>query len=840
MPLIRIITRENKFYIRSIGLKGSDGVGVPSGGETNQVLAKASDNDFDTEWVVPSGGGAVTSVNSKTGAVVIDKADVGLGNVDNTSDANKPISSATQTALNTKEDSFSKGNIVAGLNVTLDGTLTNRLVGSGNITINASAAGGQVDSITGGTGIDIDNTDPTAPEVALDSASIASLALADSAIQGLTDLGLTATATELNYVDGVTSAIQTQLNAKENVAKLTPIEVSVATAAGTAAKVGTTTGGSYSPTAGDILSVTFSNANTANNPTLNIDSSGAVSILLGNLNPTAVGLAGTKVMMWYDGTAYQLFGSQRNSDANTTYAEITTAEIDAGTASTLRSISGRRSQYILDKAVQLTGDQSVDGVKTFTSSPVVPEPTTDLQAATKKYVDDNSGLQAVVDDPSPELGGDLQIPDETKLLFLGDAEDSYIKHDSANFADGELIFHTENTGNQFVFNFTHGFSLYSNTEEDGSGDTYAPYIVSFNENLELMGGDDGITLKTYAGTDADVIVDPDGTGKLLIQYLNPEQLIATTVNMELVSLDTSTYPSLTEMTYLKGVTSGIQTQLGAKAADSDVVKLTGNQSVAGEKIFSGRMGIGNVTASAQLGIRTGANDRVGLTVRANGLLQTADLQQWQTHDGTVRARITSANDLDINFAGGKVLFGQFFGLPFMGLWNAAADAQAQLYSFTASLGAALGAPGPGFGFGPGGDDGPDVTIYRSAVSTLRTNANLVVDKYTQSQTYRASVATLSTGSNASVDFKEQELFTLTLQGNITVTLTDGVASTTQRATLKVVQDGAGSRIITWAGNVKFPGGIAPVISAGANNQDILEFIWDGTHWNLTNFVASLS
>jgi hypothetical protein len=37
------------------------------------------------------------------------------------------------------------------------------------------------------------------------------------------------------------------------------------------------------------------------------------------------------------------------SDTNTTYAEITTAEIDAGTASTLRTITGRRIKYILDK-----------------------------------------------------------------------------------------------------------------------------------------------------------------------------------------------------------------------------------------------------------------------------------------------------------------------------------------------------------------------------------------------------------------------------------------------------------------------------------------------------------
>lgn len=46
----------------------------------------------------------VVSVNGQTGVVTITKSDVGLGNVDNTSDANKPISTATQTALNNKLD----------------------------------------------------------------------------------------------------------------------------------------------------------------------------------------------------------------------------------------------------------------------------------------------------------------------------------------------------------------------------------------------------------------------------------------------------------------------------------------------------------------------------------------------------------------------------------------------------------------------------------------------------------------------------------------------------------------------------------------------------------------
>lgn len=44
----------------------------------------------------------VLSVAGKTGAVNLDKSDVGLGNVDNTADTDKPISSATQSALDGK------------------------------------------------------------------------------------------------------------------------------------------------------------------------------------------------------------------------------------------------------------------------------------------------------------------------------------------------------------------------------------------------------------------------------------------------------------------------------------------------------------------------------------------------------------------------------------------------------------------------------------------------------------------------------------------------------------------------------------------------------------------
>lgn len=45
---------------------------------------------------------AVSSVNGRTGDVVVTKADLNLQNVDNTSDLNKPVSTATQDVLDTK------------------------------------------------------------------------------------------------------------------------------------------------------------------------------------------------------------------------------------------------------------------------------------------------------------------------------------------------------------------------------------------------------------------------------------------------------------------------------------------------------------------------------------------------------------------------------------------------------------------------------------------------------------------------------------------------------------------------------------------------------------------
>ena len=59
---------------------------------------------IDLDVINALAAGAVSSVAGRTGNVVLTKEDVGLENVDNTSDANKPLSAASQYALDQKVD----------------------------------------------------------------------------------------------------------------------------------------------------------------------------------------------------------------------------------------------------------------------------------------------------------------------------------------------------------------------------------------------------------------------------------------------------------------------------------------------------------------------------------------------------------------------------------------------------------------------------------------------------------------------------------------------------------------------------------------------------------------
>ncbi len=89
-------------------LNASSSATIEDGSVTTAKLAdgavttvKITDGAVTTAKLAP-GVVPVASVSGKTGAVTLVKADVGLGSVDNTSDADKPVSTATQSALDAK------------------------------------------------------------------------------------------------------------------------------------------------------------------------------------------------------------------------------------------------------------------------------------------------------------------------------------------------------------------------------------------------------------------------------------------------------------------------------------------------------------------------------------------------------------------------------------------------------------------------------------------------------------------------------------------------------------------------------------------------------------------
>ena len=74
----------------------------PATGETGKIYVSLANNKtyrWSGSVYVYITSGAVDSVAGKTGVVTLVKADVGLGNVDNTSDANKPVSTLQQAAI---------------------------------------------------------------------------------------------------------------------------------------------------------------------------------------------------------------------------------------------------------------------------------------------------------------------------------------------------------------------------------------------------------------------------------------------------------------------------------------------------------------------------------------------------------------------------------------------------------------------------------------------------------------------------------------------------------------------------------------------------------------------
>lgn len=244
------------------------------------------------------------------------KADVGLGNVDNTSDANKPVSTATQTAINALNENITTANVAA--------------LSAQDAAANAAstAESAQAAADTASAQAAYYGTSATAAGTAGKVVTSSGFTLVTGArIAVYFTYANTATSPTLN-VNGTTAKTISRLSNWE--AGATVIFVydgtywcmvetvsqksfygTCATVAATVAKVVTCTAfSSGSLIVGASVVVTFTYANTAASPTLNVNSTGAKYIYVDNaLAASGAWNAGQQIEFRYDGTYWRMVGS---------------------------------------------------------------------------------------------------------------------------------------------------------------------------------------------------------------------------------------------------------------------------------------------------------------------------------------------------------------------------------------------------------------------------------------------------------------------------------------------------------------------------------------------------
>jgi len=127
-------------------------------------------------------------------AVTPTKSIVGLSNVDNTTDLNKPISNATQTALNLKANSNSSPTITLGGDLTGNVTLSNlgnatltATIAANSVALGTDTTGDFVSSLIAGTGIILSNNsgENSTPTIEVNTSVIATKAYVDSFASGI-------------------------------------------------------------------------------------------------------------------------------------------------------------------------------------------------------------------------------------------------------------------------------------------------------------------------------------------------------------------------------------------------------------------------------------------------------------------------------------------------------------------------------------------------------------------------------------------------------------------------------------------------------------------------------
>lgn len=261
----------------------------------------------------------------------------------------------------------------------------------------------------------------------------------------------------------------------------------------------------------------------------------------------------------------------------------------------------------------------------------------------------------------------------------------------------------------------------------------------------------------------------------------------------------------TELGYVDGVTSAIQTQLDAKqASDTDLTALAG-LSTTGVIV---RTGSGTATTRAV----TGTANEITVT-NGDGV------------SGAPTISIPAAVTLT-----GKTLTGGTLDTPtlttprFADLGYIADASGNEMLAFDSAASAVnyVQLENSATGVAPGVTaEGSDTNIDLALFGKGTGKVNLA-GHYGTPSTYTPSAA-----ATATLNLANGNEHRITMPaGNITIAIdneTDG-----QKFIVSITQDGVGSRTVTWFTTIRWAGGVAPTLTTTLNKRDVFGFICTGT------------
>ena len=155
-----------------------------------------------------------------------------------------------------------------------------------------------------------------------------------------------------------------------------------------------------------------------------------------------------------------------------------------------------------DTAVKLTGNQTIEDVKTFSSSPIVPTPAAGNQAVNKEYVNSIIPIGAIVSGYTPTdgtivaFGGEFNIADYPKLWAYLQANLSLVKTEAqwqteATANGGICGFYSSGNGTT-TFRVPNLDKAFLRPDSRGVGSYQVDELKSHNHTINFNGGDRSI------------------------------------------------------------------------------------------------------------------------------------------------------------------------------------------------------------------------------------------------------------------------------------------------------------------------------------------------------------